>query len=162
LITATHPASLASLSDNFSLSYFESVFSIAFLSSFTLATISDLSQAHQIIVVFHFSEITFLAFQRSSTFAFSSFIQSSLVIIFAQVNIAISFKISFFLSPNQGALIHKIFKTHFNLFKIIVVSASHSISSAIITKSFLPLQSNSSSKGSKSFILLIFQSVIRI
>jgi hypothetical protein len=82
--------------------------------------------------------------------------------IFAQVNIAISLSISFFLSPNQGAFIHKIFKTHFNLFRIIVVKASHSISSAMITKSFLPLPSNCSKRGSKSFMLLIFQSVIRI
>jgi hypothetical protein len=135
---------------------------MAFFNSLTLAIMSDLSQDPQIIVVFHFSEITFLALHKSSILAFSSFIQSSLVIIFAQVKIAISFNISFFLSPNQGAFIHKIFKTHFNLFKIIVVKASHSISSAIITKSFLPLQSNSSKRGSKSFILFTFQSVIRI
>jgi len=50
---------------------------------------------------------------------FSTFIPNSEVIIFAPVNIEISFKISFLSSPNQGFLIAKIFNDHFNLFKII-------------------------------------------
>jgi hypothetical protein len=135
---------------------------MALFNSSILASISLLSQAQPIIVVTHFSEITFFAFHKSFSVTFSSFIQSSDVITFAHVKIAMSFNISFFLSPNQGALIHRTFKTHFNLFKIIVVRASQSISSAIITKSFLPFQSNSSKSGSKSFILLIFWSVINI
>jgi hypothetical protein len=94
--------------------------------------------------------------------AFSNFIPSSLLIIFAQVKTAISFNNSFLLSPNQGALIAKTFKTHFNLFRIIVVKASPSTSSAIITKSFLPDCINCSKTGNKSFILEIFQSVNKI
>jgi len=162
LITATPQASFANLSCNFSLSYFESVFSIALFISFILFSICFLSPSQPIMVVFPFSEITLLAQPKSLKVAFSNFIQSSEVMILAQVKIAISFNISFFLSPNQGAFTPSMFNTHFNLFKIIVVNASHSISSAIITKSFFHSPSNCSKRGIKSFVDEIFPSVISI
>jgi hypothetical protein len=61
---------------------------------------------------------------------------NSLFIKSHQVKIAISFKISFFSSQNQGAFIQIILKDHCILLKAIVESASHEISSAIITSSF--------------------------
>ncbi|WP_442760510.1 hypothetical protein, partial [Enterococcus italicus] len=56
--------------------------------------------------------------------------------------------------PNQGAFIAKTFKIHFNLFKIIVVKASASISSAIITKSFFQA-CKSCSIIAVSFVILL-------
>gem|GEM_PF-1467190 len=119
-------------------------------------------QPPPIIVVFHFCDTTVFAVPKSLTVAFSSFIPSSEVIIFAPVSIAISFNISFFLSPNQGDLIPSIFNTHFSLFKMMVVRASASISSAIITRSFFPSPRICSKSGTISFIEEILPSVIRI
>jgi hypothetical protein len=80
----------------------------------------------------------------------------------AQVRIAISLRFSFFFSPKPGALIHKTFKTPFNLLRIIVVRASPSISSAIITRSFFQEFTSCSNRGRISFILEIFLSVMSI
>ena len=63
--------------------------------------------------------IIFDACHKSSRPTFSSFIHVSFEIIVAQVSVAISTNISFFLSPNQGAFIASTSKTHFNLFNII-------------------------------------------
>jgi hypothetical protein len=161
-ITATHPSSFASLSASFSCSYLESVFSIACLSSVTLESISDFFPDHPMMVVLFLFEIIFFALHKSSGVIFSNFIQSSAVITFAHVSIAISFIIAFLLSPNPGILTASTLSTHFNLLSIIVVRASHSMSSAIITRSFFPDCIRCSRRGRRSFIFDILLSVIRI
>jgi hypothetical protein len=80
-------------------------------------------------------------------FVFSSFNQTSSEITVHQVKTAISFKISFLLSQNQGALTQIILNDHLNFVKTIEVNASHSISSAIITNSFFHSCETSSSNG---------------
>jgi hypothetical protein len=161
-ITATHPSSFASLSISFSCSYFDSVFPMACLSSATLASISESFPVPHIIVVLFLFEIIFFALPKSSGVIFSSFIQSSAVITFAQVSIAISFTIDFLLSPNPGIFTASTFSTHLSLLRIMVVSASQSISSAIITRSFFPDCIRCSRSGRSSFILEILLSVMSI
>jgi hypothetical protein len=136
LITATHQSSFASLSCSFSLIIQFSLIAIAEIISSILFSISSFSQFHQIIVVLFFEETIVFAFHKSSKVIFSNFIHNSLVIIFAQVSVEISFRISFLSSPKPGFFIAKIFKAPFILFRIIAVNASQSTSSASITKSF--------------------------
>jgi hypothetical protein len=97
-----------------------------------------------------------------SIVAFSNVYHNSSEIKVPPLIIAISFRISFFLSPNQGALIAITFKAHLSLFKTNVVKASHSISSAIITISLFHFAASCSSIHNISLIELIFLSVIII
>jgi hypothetical protein len=93
--------------------------------------------------------------------ASSSLSQSSSVIKVAHVTIDISFNISFLRSQNHGALIARTFNIHLILFRTNEARASHSISSAIITISFLPLAATHSSICKISFKELIFLSVTK-
>ena len=77
------------------------------------------------------------------------------------VNMAISSNMAFLLSPKPGALTAAIFSDPLILFTTRVASASPSTSSAIINNG-LPDCATGSKTGSKSFILEIFLSCIKM
>ena len=77
------------------------------------------------------------------------------------VSMAISSNMAFLLSPKPGALTAAIFKDPLILFTTRVASASPSTSSAIINNG-LPVCATGSKTGSKSFILEIFLSCIKM
>ena len=77
------------------------------------------------------------------------------------VNIAISWSISFLLSPKPGAFTATHVKVPLNLLTTNVVIASPSTSSAIISN-FLPCWTICSNIGSNSWIFEIFLSAINI
>jgi hypothetical protein len=83
--------------------------------------------------------ITLSALPSISIVASSNLIHKSSVINVAPVTVAISFNISFFLSPNPGALTATTLSIHLILFNINDANASHSTSSAINNISFLPV-----------------------
>jgi hypothetical protein len=83
--------------------------------------------------------ITLSALPSISIVASSSLIPNWSVINVAQVTVAISFKISFFLSPNPGALTATTLSIHLILLRISEAKASHSTSSAIKSISFFPV-----------------------
>jgi hypothetical protein len=114
------------------------------------------------IIVLSFEQITFSAFQRNAISTSSSLYPNSGVIKVAHVTAEISNNISFFLSPNPGALIATTFNTHLILFKTNEAKASHSTSSAIITISFFHVAATDSNIFMISFIELIFWSVNKI
>jgi hypothetical protein len=132
-----------------------------FISSI-LVSIDSLLHIHQVIVVESLVDITTHADHKSSIVISDNFLPISSVIKFAQVRTAKSFNISFFLSQNHGALIHKILNIHCALLIIIHGKASQSISSAIITKSLFPVDAICSNNFSISFKEDIFLSVINI
>jgi hypothetical protein len=109
-----------------------------------------------------FVDIILSALPSISIVASSSLIPSSSVINVAQVTIAISFNISFLRSQNHGALMASTFNIHLILFRTRDASASHSISSAMITISFLPLAATHSRICKISLSDDIFLSVTRI
>ena len=77
------------------------------------------------------------------------------------VSVAMSTSISFLLSPKPGALTPTQVNVPRSLLRISVVSASPSMSSAMMT-SFLPLCTICSSSGRISWMFEIFLSVIRM
>jgi hypothetical protein len=127
-----------------------------------LSLISFSSHFQSTITVLSFVEITLSALPSISIVASSSFIQSSSVINVAHVTVAISRNISFFLSPNQGALTVSTFNIPLILFNTSDAKASPSTSSAMITKSFLPVDATASNTCSISFIDEIFLSVTKM
>jgi hypothetical protein len=114
------------------------------------------------IVVVSLVVITFEACQNMLRSALSNFIHNSSLITSAPLIIAISFNISFFLSPNHGAFTAKTLRTHLSLFKTNVVNACPSMSSAIITTSFVHAFAICSKLGSNSSTEDIFLSVINM
>lgn len=161
-MTATHPESFAIRFTSCSLSYLLSLFARIVFSSATLSSISDFFPAPQIMVVVSLFAMIDFARPSSEIETFSSFIPSSSDITVPPVRIAISRSISLRLSPKPGALTASTLRTPLSLLSIIVVSASHSIFSAIITRSFFPDPTSSSSTGRNSFIFEIFLSVMSI
>ena len=145
-ITATPPASFASLSCNFSRSNSEVVVSIWLRICATLPLISSLAPAPSTIVVF--SLVTFTCFARPSCGISASFSSKprSEVITSPPVRTAMSCSISFLLSPKPGALTHTQVKVPRSLLTKMVESASPSTSSAMMT-SFCPALTTFSSKG---------------
>ena len=144
--TATPPASLASLSCNFSLSKSEVVSSIWVLIWEIRESIAAFSPAPSTITVFSFSTLT--DFARPSISSVVSFKSSpiSSEITCPPVKIAISSSIAFLLSPYPGALTATTLKVPLKRLITNVVKASPSTSSAII-KSFAPLCTISSRSG---------------
>ena len=133
LMTATPPASFARRSCSFSRSKSEVVVS------------SDLP-APSTMMVFSLSTFTWRARPSWSIVVSFSSRPSSSEITWPPVRIAISRSISFLLSPKPGAFTPTQVKVPRSLLRIRVVSASPSISSAIIT-SFLPDCTMLSSRG---------------
>ncbi len=104
---------------------------------------------------------TLAACPRSFNVAFSSVSPSSSVMRVAPVRMAISLSISFFLSPNPGALTAVILSTPLSLLSTKVESASPSISSAMI-RSGRPLCCTCSSIGTRSLSEVSLLSVKRM
>ena len=146
LITATPPASFASLSCNFSLSNSEVVSSSCALIWLTLASIWSLSPRPSTITVFSLVTFALLALPSISTVASFKSIPNSELTTVPPVRTAISFNISFLLSPKPGALTATQLNVPLNLLTINVVRASPSTSSAII-RSLAPILTISSSNG---------------
>jgi len=111
------------------------------------------------IIVSSFVDIILSALPNISIVASSNLSHSSSVIKVAHVTIAISFNISFLRSPNHGALIAITLSIPLILFRTKEARASHSISSAMITISFLPLAATHSRICKISLSELIFLSV---
>ena len=160
-ITATPPASLASLSCNFSLSKSDVVSAIWCLIWATLASISALSPIPSTITVFSFCTLTDFARPNCSIVVSFNSRPSSSEITVPFVRIAISFSISFLLSPYPGALTATTLNVPLNLLTIRVVRASPSTSSAMIS-SLAPIFTICSRIGRISWMLEIFLSVIRM
>ena len=99
LITATPPASFASLSWSFSLSNSDVVSSSWALMTFTRPAMSSLAPIPSTITVFSFVILALFARPRSSRVASLSSYPSSSEITLPPVRIAISWSISFLLSP---------------------------------------------------------------
>ena len=146
-ITATPPDSFAIRSSSFSLSNFESVFSRCPRSAFTRASISNFFPFPPTITVLSFVATTRDARPSISISAFSSFTPISSETTCPPTVIAISCRISFFLSPYPGAFTASTENPPRNLLTTNVASASPSTSSAIITNSFLPVCANFSRSG---------------
>ena len=125
--------------------------------SFTLAVIAAFFPLPSTNVVLSLSLTTFLQDPKYSRVAFSSLYPCSSDIKVAPVKIAISSSIDFLLSPNPGAFTANTLNVPLNLLTTSVARASPSISSAII-RIGLPACTTFSSRGSRSFILLIFLS----
>ena len=160
-ITATPPASFASLSCNFSLSKSDVVSSTCFLIWEILASIAALSPSPSTMMVFSFWTFTDFARPHCSKVASLRSRPSSSLITWPPVRIAISSSIAFLLSPYPGAFTATTLNVPRSLLTISVVSASPSTSSAII-KSFAPDCTTCSNTGRISCIFEIFLSVIRI
>ena len=106
--------------------------------------------------------ITLRALPATSVSTLSKLIAWSSLTTVPPVNVAMSCKISLRRSPKAGALTATTLSTPLSLLSISVPSTSPSISSAIISRSFLPACANCSSTGRNSCIELIFLSVIKI
>ena len=117
--------------------------------------------APSMIVVLSLSILTDLALPSCVMSVFSSLRPRSSVITSPPVRIAISSSIALRLSPKPGALTAQVLSVPRMLFTINVASASPSMSSAIM-RSCLPVWATFSSNGSKSFMLEIFLSWMRI
>ena len=117
--------------------------------------------APSMIVVLSLSILTDLALPSCVMSVFSSLRPRSSVITSPPVRIAISSSIALRLSPKPGALTAQVLSVPRMLFTINVASASPSMSSAIM-RSCLPVWATFSSNGSKSFMLEIFLSWIRM
>src|ERR1051326_8723842 len=117
--------------------------------------------APSMIVVLSLSISTFLALPRSERLMLSSLMPSSGAITLPPVRIARSSSMALRRSPKPGAFT----ATHASVPRILlttrVASASPSMSSAMITTG-LPLWAIFSSTGKRSFMLLIFDSWMRI
>ena len=148
-ITATPPASFASLSCSFSLSKDEVVVSISFFSWPILALMASLSPAPSTMMVFSFCTFTDLARPRSSSVISLMSRPTSSDTTRPPVRIAISSSMAFLLSPYPGAFTAATEKVPLNLLTIRVVSASPSTSSAMI-RSFAPAFTTCSRIGSRS------------
>ena len=160
-MTATPPAIFASLSCNFSLSNSEVVSSICPRICLIRPWILSLSPAPSTITVFSFWTLTdFARPSISMVVSFSSNPRSELIT-WPPVRIAISSSMAFLLSPYPGALTATTLNVPRSLFTINVVSASPSISSAMI-RSLAPDCTICSSSGRISWILEIFLSVIKM
>ena len=159
-ITATPPESLASLSCNFSLSNSELESAKSALICCVRASIFSLSPFPPTITVLSF--VTFILAALPSIVMFASFKSKpkSSVINVAPVNIAISSRIAFLLSPKPGAFTATTLNVPRSLFTTNVDTASCSTSSAIISNGFAAA-TTSSSTGSISCTALIFLSVTR-
>ena len=160
-MTATPPDSFARRSWSFSLSKSEVVVSIWLRIWLMRALISSDAPAPSTMMVFSFWMTT--CFARPSCAMVVSFSSrpSSEVMTSPPVRMAISFSISFLLSPKPGALTAAHLKVPLRLLRMMVVSASPSISSAMMT-SFLPACTTCSSRGRISWMEEIFLSVIRM
>ncbi len=112
-------------------------------------------------MVFSFSTLTDFARPNISIVVSFKSNPNSSEITWPPVKIAISFNISFLLSPYPGALTATTEKVPLNLFTIKVVNASPSTSSAIINN-LDPDCTICSNTGRISWILAIFLSVIKI
>ena len=126
-----------------------------------LATISSFVPAPFTIVVLSLSISTFSHVPNISIVVFSILKPLSSEITVPPVNMAISSNMAFLLSPKPGALTAAIFRDPLILFTTRVASASPSTSSAIINNG-LPVCATGSKTGSKSFILEIFLSCIKM
>src|SRR5882757_278280 len=104
---------------------------------------------------------TFLAWPRSSIFTFSSFMPRSSVMAFPPVRMAMSSSMALRRSPKPGAFTAAHCSVPRSLLTTSVAKASPSTSSAIISNGLLSF-AVCSSKGSRSFIELIFFSWIKI
>ena len=113
------------------------------------------------IVVLSLSIKTFLALPNSSILKLLKSPPSSSETTLPPVSIAISSSMALRLSPKLGALTATAVKVPLNLFKISVVRASPSTSSAII-KSFPETFTTCSKIGNISCMFEIFLSVIKI
>ena len=113
------------------------------------------------IVVLSLSMTTRLARPRSVRVTASSLIPISSAIAFPPVRIAMSSSMALRRSPKPGALTAEAFSVPRSLFTTRVASASPSTSSATIS-SGLPLRAICSSSGSRSFMLEIFFSWMRM
>ena len=145
-ITATPPASFASLSCNFSLSNSDFVSSICPRICATRSSIAFLSPSPSTITVFSFATLTDFARPSCCMVASLRSSPSSSEITCPPVRIAISWSISFLLSPYPGALTATTWKVPLNLFTIRVVRASPSTSSAMM-RSLAPAWTTCSSNG---------------
>ncbi len=159
LITATPPDNFPSLFLKSSILYSLSSPFISDSICFILFSIADLLPCPSIITVSSFVTLIFFAVPKSSIFTSSILSSTSFEINLPFVKIAISCKISFFSSPNPGALTAQTFIEP--LIKLItkVVNASPSISSAIIIKG-LPSCETASKTGTNSLTVEIVLSVI--
>ena len=160
-MTATPPASLANLSCSFSLSKSEVVSSIWLLTWVILSFIALESPLPFTITVLSLVTLTLSAFPNISIVVSFKSIPNSSEITLPPVSIAISWSISFLLSPNPGAFTPTQVNVPLNLLTTNVAIASPSISSAIIN-SFFPDWTICSSIGGISCMLEIFLSVINI
>ena len=149
LMTATPPDSLPIRSCIFSLSKSEVEAAIWFLISVILSLIASEVPAPPTRMVFSLSITAWLTLPSISMLASASSIPRSEERTVPPVRIAISWSISFLLSPKPGAFTAAHLKVPRRLFRIMVVSASPSISSAMI-RSFLPILTICSSIGRMS------------
>jgi len=135
----TPPYNLASLSDNFSLSYSDVLILIVSLIYSALAMISSFCPNPSIITVSSFVISTFLHYPRTLGSDFSKDKPTSSEITVPPVKIAISARIAFLLSPKAGALTAQTFNPPLNLLRTRVAKASDSTSSEIISKGLFSL-----------------------
>src|SRR5229473_3515226 len=128
---------------------------------FTRPSMSACLPAPSTIVVLSLSIVIFLARPRSESCTFSSLMPRSSLMTLPPVRIPMSSSMALRRSPKPGALTAAIFSVPRSLLTTRVASASPSTSSAISSIG-LPSLATCSSKGSRSFIELIFFSWIRI
>ena len=161
LMTATPPASLASLSSSFSRSKSEVVFLISALIWLTRPSICAFSPLPPTILVSSLEAQTRSALPQSSRVTESSFLPVSSEMTEPPVRMAISSSMAFLRSPKPGALTARRLKAPRSLLTTRVARASPSMSSAMMTKFLVTLIADSR-KGRRSAMAEIFLSVMRM